>query len=265
MRYTQPAVAVEDIGQFYPEEYAAHAPESQAPADSATAGANTLGQNKSSERESRKDPWDRIELAGERRLLDLGCGSGGYLLRMKSHGWNVLGIEPSPRAAEAAMAAGLEVMEGAIPGVDLGSRMFEVVTLLASLPCMPTPMETLSILRNHLTPGGRLIVSVHNTASAAAGLFGGDWQGWDLPRQYNHFTPDSLRRMLDRAGFTAIQIEGRRRTSRWRHSARRRAEREGGMGWRWLSKSRNLCSLMSALMGRGERADELVAAAIKRD
>src|SRR5205823_10653821 len=35
------------------------------------------------------------------KLLDVGCGNGGYLLRMRGYGWEVAGIEPDKAAARA--------------------------------------------------------------------------------------------------------------------------------------------------------------------
>lgn len=258
MRYTSPAVAPEEIGRFYPDDYAAHAAEAGGREDHVV---EPVARSNSTGSKPGKDVWGRLEPESGNRLFDLGCGSGGYLLRMKARGWEVFGVEPSDRAAAAAKAVGLDVVHGEIPGVDLGDQTFDVVTLLASLPCMPEPMTTLGIVRRHLRIGGRLIVSTHNTDSRAARIFGPSWQGWDLPRQYNHFTPSSLKMMLERAGFTGVQIEGRRRTSRWRHSARAKIRDGGGFGWRILARSRNLCSLLSSVAGRGDRADELVAIA----
>lgn len=262
MRYTSPAVAPEGIGRFYPDDYAAHAAAAGGRKDNSV---EPLSRLDSRDRKSGKDVWDRLEPEGGNRLFDLGCGSGGYLLRMKAIGWEVFGVEPSERAANAARAVGLNVVHGEIPGVELGDQAFDVVTLLASLPCMSDPMTTLGIVRRHLRIGGRLIVSTHNTDSSAARIFGPSWQGWDLPRQYNHFTPPSLKLMLERSGFTGVQIEGRRRTSRWRHSARARIKDGGGFGWRILARSRNLCSLLSTIAGRGDRADELVAIASRAE
>lgn len=245
MLYTRPRVAPNEIGRFYPPSYEAHAPDTSNPARSTR---------------SRRDPWDRLPAIGAKRLLDVGCGSGGYLLRQKSAGWTVFGVEPSADAVRAARGAGLDVVQGVVPGVDFAERRFDCITMLGVIACVPEPLATLRELRRVIAPGGRLIVSEHNAGSAAAALFGPDWQGWDLPRHYSHFTPESLRRMMEHAGFRAVELRGRRRTSRWRHSARRKAA-AGGMRWRALAGSRNLCSLASLLFGRGDRSDEIIVVA----
>src|SRR3954462_666968 len=39
-------------------------------------------------------------LHGQRRLLDVGCGAGGFLDTMRLLGWETHGVEPSPAAVE---------------------------------------------------------------------------------------------------------------------------------------------------------------------
>lgn len=208
-----------------------------------------------------RDPWDRVAPFGERRLLDVGCGSGGYLARMRDRGWKCVGVEPSPAAVAAARSAGLEVVQGVLPGANL-TGPFEVAVMLGVVGCLPDPLATLRAVRELLVPSGRLIVSEHNAASAAAARFGPYWQGWDLPRHYTHLTPETMIALLDRAGFQRVRLFWRRRSSRWRHSANAllRAQRGSRLNER-IAQSRLIASWMSALHGRGSRSDEIIAEA----
>jgi len=47
---------------------------------------------------------DRFEVGHGRKLLDIGSGWGGALLRFKERGWEPFGVEPDPRCAEYANA-----------------------------------------------------------------------------------------------------------------------------------------------------------------
>lgn len=244
MMFTDPAVSPADIRRHYPDSYAAHE----------AAGAQR--------RRRLRDPWDRLPPIGQMRLLDVGCGSGGYLTRMRDRGWRVAGVEPSGAAAAAARAAGLNVVEGVIPGAALSETEFDVTVMLGVIGCLPDPLATLQTLHAMLAPGGRLIVSEHNAASAASERFGPYWQGWDLPRHYNHLTPQSMAALLTRAGFRNVRLIGRRRSSRWRHSARAMLrERPGDRMTALIARSRLAASWLSALFGRGQRADEIIAEA----
>src|SRR5262249_34219887 len=244
--YTNPRVHPEDVNRFFPRDYSAHAPD------------RAIRQK---HRAPGHDPWDRLPEIGQMRLLDGGCGRGAYLFRQKQRGWTVFGVDPSENAVQAARAHGLEVAQGVIPGAVLRQHQFEVITLRSVIGFLPDPMSTLVALRTMLVPGGVLIVSAHNAASRAAGLFGPDWEGWDLPRHQSHFTPDTLTRLLEKAGFHNVRLSWRRRKSRWRHSGGCRAARTGLLAWRLLAHSRTLCNASSFMMSRGSRSDEMIAMA----
>lgn len=251
--YTSPAVPPEEIGRYYPSDYAAHA-----------ADRPDAAQRRGSLRRRGRDPWDDLPRIGRMRLLDFGCGSGAYLLRRREAGWSVTGVEPSHDAVVAARSRGLEVIEGSVPGVDLSDRTFDVITLLGVVACLPDPLTTLRALRERLADEGMIIVSTDNADAAAANWFGPDWPGWDLPRHYVHFTEATLTDTLHRAGFAHVRIVGKRRTSRWRAAARARYASTGKRRWRFMARHRDLCSVMSRVLSRGRRADEIVAIAHAR-
>ena len=246
MLYTNPAVAPQDLMRFYPDDYSAHRRD--------RASAQRPGRRG-------RDPWDRLPVCGRRRLLDVGCGSGAYLLRQQRQGWTAFGVEPSESAAAAARAQGLQVVTGVIPGTVLPERQFEAITVLAALPCIPDPLLTLRTLREMLAPGGTLVVTCHNAGSAAASRFGAAWYGWDLPRGMCHFTAESLTRMLLAADFRDVRLSFRRRSSPWRHAARQCVAQGGGWPWSWMARSRQFCSLVTHVLSRGTRRDEIVAVA----
>jgi SAM-dependent methyltransferase len=259
MLYTDPQVVPEDIAAFYPADYSAHAADRAERGMNAAARANIPSHGLQAVQSAGRDPWDRLPEIGRKRLLDVGCGSGAYLLRQKQAGWQVYGVEPAAAAAEAARRHGLEVVQGVIPGARLPEEPFEIVTMLGVLDHVPAPLATLRELHGRLAEDGRLIVSAPNAASAAAETFRADWPGWDLPRHQNHFTPETLAEMLRRAGFARVELCWKRRTSRWQRGARLRAESTGSRFWRCAAASRNLCSVLAHARSRGERSDEIVA------
>ncbi len=247
MLYTRPQVAPESIGAYFPEDYSAH------DADRARRHSTT---------KKGRDPWDTLEPAGDRNLLDVGCGSGAFMLRQRDRGWNVFGIEPSESAAEVARSLGLEnVWTGDVASAPIQSRQFDVITLMGVLDHIPTPLAALTKLYDVCGPGGRLIATVPNAGGAAAGKFGPHWPGWDLPRHQNHFTPKTLADMLRKAGFDRVEVLWKRRTSHWRQGARLYADATGNIWWRSIAASRNLCGLVARLRARGPQCDELIAVA----
>ncbi|MCB2061010.1 MAG: class I SAM-dependent methyltransferase [Novosphingobium sp.] len=68
------------------------------------------------------------------------------------------------------------------------------------------PLETLSQLRAKLRPGGGLMIVTHNERSLLRRVLGERWPPFCLqhPELYN---PDTMRQLLERAGFTGISVE----------------------------------------------------------
>src|SRR5208282_5538248 len=64
------------------------------------------------------------------RLLDVGCGDGGQLARLRGRGWQVEGQEVDAAAAERARVQhGLRVHVGLLRDAGLADAIFDVVTM----------------------------------------------------------------------------------------------------------------------------------------
>jgi SAM-dependent methyltransferase len=102
-------------------------------------------------------------IAGTRRILDAGCGTGTNLAMLSEFG-DVWGVEPSDLALEAARrraGADARIIQGTLPGTGLrADQRFELVTLFDVLEHLDEPVRALEELRAHLAPGGQLLVTV---------------------------------------------------------------------------------------------------------
>lgn len=134
--------------------------------------------------------------ATNKRLLDVGCGDGSFLLAARDAGWNVMGTEINPRPAR---AFGLDVRH-TLNDIDHTER-FDYVTMWHSLEHMKDIKSTLLLIAGLLTPQGRLIIAVPDNSSLQARLFGPRWLHLDVPRHLYHFDPGSLHFSLENAGF----------------------------------------------------------------
>ena len=140
------------------------------------------------------------------RVLDVGAGNGNVVAGLRDAGVDAWGIEPSGAGAEIARSRGLAtVMEGTLEdalatGVIAGSG-WDIVRMYQVLEHVPNPVQTLEEIRGILADRGRLIIGVPNLNSLARRAVGASWDGLELPRHLTHFTPRTLRMVLDRAGF----------------------------------------------------------------
>jgi SAM-dependent methyltransferase len=140
------------------------------------------------------------ERATQKRLLDVGCGDGYFLLAAKSAGWKVMGTEINLCRAQ---AMGLDVRRS-LDQID--DEHFDCVTMWHSLEHMKDIKSTLRQIAKLLAPKGHLIIAVPNNDSLQARLFGHRWLHLDAPRHLYHFDPGSLRISLENAGFRACRF-----------------------------------------------------------
>jgi 2-polyprenyl-3-methyl-5-hydroxy-6-metoxy-1,4-benzoquinol methylase len=138
------------------------------------------------------------------RLLDVGCGNGEFLVRMRAAGWSVAGIEPDPRARSHAVAAGLDVREGPSVAEAFPHEHFDAVTLNHVLEHLYDPLAVLKACTRAVRPGGTVWVAVPNATGLGLGRFGIHWYQLDPPRHIVLFTIGALRALFVEAGLEDI-------------------------------------------------------------
>jgi SAM-dependent methyltransferase len=101
--------------------------------------------------------------AGDARVLDAGCGTGGLLRRLQAArpGWRLTGLDFSPQACELARArTGGEVVEGSILKMPLGDAQFDAVTSCDVVCQVEDPAQAVREFRRVLKPGGHAILTM---------------------------------------------------------------------------------------------------------
>jgi SAM-dependent methyltransferase len=140
------------------------------------------------------------------RLLDFGSAAGYFLEEAKANGWTVTGVEISAQMAkESAERLSVPV---ATSIDELGSELFDVITLWEVIEHLRQPVSVVSKLGEHLRPGGLLAVSTPNTGHWQAQLEPQTWEGYRLPSHLVFFTKITLEDALRRAGFVRARVRG---------------------------------------------------------
>ncbi len=140
-------------------------------------------------------------------VLDVGTGSGHFLVAMRQAGWAGAGVEPNASMADFAQRAlQLNVVAGDIFAWPF-SEPVNLMTLWDALEHTPSPMAVLRQARALLKPGGWLALSVPNWDSLERRLFRERWIAHDAPRHLYHFGPRALRAMLGQAGFAVRRLQ----------------------------------------------------------
>ena len=155
----------------------------------------------------RRATWAREAVQGTAgRVLDIGCGDGGFLEELQHLGLDVEGLDFSPTAVALARQRGLRVLQGSVEDASYPAESFDLVVMRHVLEHLPNPAATLEIVRGWLRPGGRILIEVPNRDSLQRRLFGRFWHGYDSPRHFFAFTPRDLRTLLGGCGFRVVWL-----------------------------------------------------------
>ena len=137
------------------------------------------------------------------KLLDVGCGNGVRLARLRSLGWNVVGQDIDPQAVTYAhQTLGLEVYLGDLKDIGFPEMSFDAITLNHVIEHAYDPVALLKECRRLLKAGGQLVLVTPNSASFAHKHFGVSWRGLEPPRHIHVFSPKTLSVAATRAGLT---------------------------------------------------------------
>jgi SAM-dependent methyltransferase len=134
-------------------------------------------------------------------LLDIGCGTGEALARLRGHFEYRVGLDASTSAVRYAWhrvgsGNGVELIQGSAVNLCFWGSIFDCCLLLDVLEHLEQPSLALSQVARVLKAGGQLVVTVPNwTNWVTAKLLG-------LNREHHTFhTPGGWKRLLERCGF----------------------------------------------------------------
>jgi SAM-dependent methyltransferase len=130
------------------------------------------------------------------RVLDIGCGNGTELYKLKLMGWEAYGVEIEPEASELARSKGLSVFTGDLHKAHYPDHFFHVVRMSFVLEHLPNPKEVLLEIKRILMPEGRIYISVQNARSLNYWVFHRWWFSLDVPRHLFSFTPKTIQKLL---------------------------------------------------------------------
>lgn len=128
---------------------------------------------------------DRLGMPVASRLLDIGCGAGGFLLAARQLGFDATGVEPSVAHSQIARETfGLSVLTGYFDPSHF-TQQFDIVVLSHVIEHILEPREFLSDIGKVLRPGGLLLMITPNVDSLAAATCG---KYWSMYKPVDHVT-----------------------------------------------------------------------------
>ncbi len=127
------------------------------------------------------------------RILDIGAGTGDFLMVAKNDGWQTVGIEPSDRAKSIAKNKGISFVEST---TVLENQSFDVISMWHVLEHVPDLDFQIKELKRLLKPNGTLIVAVPNFKSFDAKYYDSFWAAYDVPIHFWHFSKKAIQMLF---------------------------------------------------------------------
>lgn len=136
------------------------------------------------------------------KLLDIGAGTGDFLLESKNRGWDVLGFEPNSNAQKILFQKHINTVDSLD---DIADNSMDVITMwhvLEHVYDLEIQMETLYRI---LKKEGILIIAVPNYESFDAKYYKEFWAAYDVPRHLWHFSQISMSKLTEEFGFRIVK------------------------------------------------------------
>ncbi len=149
----------------------------------------------------------RSQLPDTRGALDVGTGTGVFLSRLLEADYeDVVGIEPSWAAIDAAdPEVQRRIAHGFFEEGSFESESFRLVTCFQTLEHVESPSMLADEAFRVLRSGGAFCLVDHSHRAWSTRILGTRSPVFDI-QHLQVFSPSSLRRLLERAGFENIQI-----------------------------------------------------------
>jgi len=140
-------------------------------------------------------------------LLDVGSGTGAFVQDMQQHGWTVTGLEPDADARNVAKQDYNVSLQDISVFYQLPASSFDAITLWHVMEHVHELQAYVQQLKNLLKDNGRLFIAVPNYTSYDAKWYQEYWAAFDVPRHLYHFSPRSMRTLMEKHGLKVIQYK----------------------------------------------------------
>ena len=195
---THPQPTLDKLGSYYEfEDYISH-----------TDGKRTLFE-KMYHFIKRKAIRDKVKLINsyqplKGKILDIGAGTGDFLLECKNQNWDILGIEPNDKAKGIALGKGVKFGDTI---EKLESNSFDVITMWHVLEHVPDVEHQVAELKRLLKPSGTIIIAVPNFKSYDANHYKEFWAAYDVPRHLWHFSKTAIEKLFDKQNMNLEDVK----------------------------------------------------------
>lgn len=140
------------------------------------------------------------------KSLDIGCATGNSLRLLKSHGWQVIGIEPNLEYSRYAEKQGLDILVGMLEETEFADESFDVIILFHTLEHLSNPLDSLRKIKRWLVSGGLCFIEVPNLNVSRLNM-GKAFYKAHFQENHNYiFSRHALQGILEKASFKIVRL-----------------------------------------------------------
>jgi len=141
-----------------------------------------------------------------KRLLDVGCAGGAFLVAARAVGFEAQGVEPSVWLSNYGRNEyQLDIHQGVLKPGMFPENNFDVISYWDVIEHLADPRAALELVHSLLKPEGYLWLSYPDVGSFIARMLGWRWPFW-LRMHLNYYDPQSIRRQLSETGFSVLAM-----------------------------------------------------------
>lgn len=200
LAYQNPRLNVERIKDYYDDEYISHRKKTDW-------GVLTWFYNRGMEKHDRqKDKLASryVSLDRDSEVLDVGCGAGTFLTRMRErYGAKISGVD----FKDLSHLPGFDQIEfhcGLFYEQDLAEQRFDLVTMWHFLEHDYDPIRTLQTAGSLLKPDGRLVIEVPRLDCVSFRMYRERWPGLQAPQHTVLYNREMLLKVVEKSGLEVV-------------------------------------------------------------
>ena len=154
----------------------------------------------------------RVAKNSRLRVLDYGCGKGCFVHLVDRAGFEGYGADISNAAVSTAINTKKDGKYLLIENHDdlkkyFDRGFFDIITAWEVIEHLEKPIPLLLSLREHLKPGGLIVISTPNVESLWAKILKEKWHGFNIPEYHLvYYNRKLLENILQEAGFTNVTV-----------------------------------------------------------
>ena len=135
-------------------------------------------------------------------ILDIGCGTGEFLITARKNNWNTLGVEINDEARNKSSKKNITTYKFI---EEVKSSQFNIITLWHVLEHLKDLNGTITKISSLLDTDGTLIIAVPNYKSYDANYYKEYWAAYDTPRHLWHFSQKSISTIFENHNLKVVR------------------------------------------------------------